>query len=82
MALEEGALHLRNGVVPVGGVLLEERLVAEQASDPSPQDHARPIPHRSSERHPRRCRGVGISTVLDLEFATSVRCAKAMGGEG
>ena len=36
MSLEEGALHLRHRVAPVGGVFFEEGPVAQQAADPRP----------------------------------------------
>ena len=72
MSLEERALHFRNRVIPVRGVLFEERLVTQQAADPASQDDAGPVADRASERDPGGCGRVGVSAVLDLVSTSGV----------
>ena len=66
VALKERALHLRHGEIPVGRVLFEKGLVAEEAADPATEDDAAPVADGAAEGHPARGDGVGVAAVLDL----------------
>lgn len=66
MPLEKRPLHLGDGVVPVRGVFLEERFVAQQAADPAAEDDAGPVAERAPEGQPGGGGRVGVAAVLDL----------------
>lgn len=63
---EPGTLHLGAGVVPVGGVLAEVGLIAQETADPAADDDGAPVSDELAARHPARGHGLHVSAIDDL----------------